>query len=53
MKEPLVLPRNCWNCEHFDGEHWCSLLLKDKLIPGYIADHAKVVCAKHEPKDEG
>ena len=42
---------SCATCEHFDGEHWCALLMKDKLVVGYITNPALVVCAKHEAKD--
>jgi len=51
MSEPLILPRNCDNCRHFDAEHWCALKEKDALIDGYIIDPVRVVCEKHEPKD--
>lgn len=51
MSEPLILPRTCGNCHHWDGEHWCALLLKHKLIVGYITDEKRVVCEKHQPKD--
>jgi hypothetical protein len=47
----MNLPLNCSNCEHFDGEHWCTLLAKYALIPGYIAAPLQVVCAKHEAKE--
>jgi hypothetical protein len=51
VSEPLILPRNCGNCHFFDGDCHCALSLRHALIPGYIADPAKVACEKHEPKD--
>lgn len=51
MSEPLILPRNCGNCQHFDGEGWCALVLKEKLILGFIVDPALVSCTKHQDKD--
>jgi len=45
------LPRNCANCAHFDGEHWCALAEKERIV-GFIWDAPLVVCAKHEPKDD-
>lgn len=52
MPRPIIeLPKNCANCQHFDGGNHCTLVLKQALIPGYIADPFLVVCAKHEAKD--
>lgn len=48
MSEPLILPRNCANCAHFDGEHWCALGEKERVV-GFIWHASLVVCAKHEP----
>lgn len=50
---PPPLPRSCATCRHFDGEFHCTLKLRDTLIPGYIADPARVFCAKHEEQDRG
>jgi hypothetical protein len=50
MSEPLVLPRNCANCAHFDGEHWCALGEQARVV-GFIWAAPLVVCAKHEPKE--
>ena len=49
----LLAARNCSTCHHFDGEHWCALMLKDKLISGYIVHPALVVCVKHVEEDSG
>ena len=50
--ELLVLPRNCSNCQHFDGEGWCALPAgADKAITGFIRYGARVTCTKHEPQD--
>lgn len=48
---PLKLPRNCANCQHYDGDGWCALPSYLKLIGGYIGAPSVVVCTKHEPKD--
>lgn len=45
--ELLKLPRNCANCVHFDGEHWCGLAEKERIV-GFIWAAPLVVCAKHE-----
>lgn len=50
-REPLVLPRNCANCAHFDGEGWCAMP-RPALSPltSFIGAPSMVVCIKHEPK---
>lgn len=48
--ELLVLPRNCANCAHFDGEHWCRLAEKERIV-GFIWAAPLVVCAKHKPQE--
>ena len=50
MSEPLILPRNCSNCQHFD-EDYCTLPSVRVLVQGYIKAPARVTCAEHEPKD--
>lgn len=49
MTEPLV--RNCENCEHFDGDVFCSLPTPEKLIHGHIPEPELVVCAKHQVRE--
>lgn len=49
MSEPLILPRFCANCAHFDGEGWCALPRHESPLPGYIGAPSIVVCTKHEP----
>lgn len=62
MSEPLVLPRNCANCAHYDGEGWCALparmsrtisrfFVANRPIPGYIGAPSMVVCAQHEQRE--
>lgn len=48
----MELPQNCANCEHFDGDDYCTLPESECLIPGYIPDPSMVVCVKHEPKQD-
>jgi hypothetical protein len=50
-REPLVW--SCFNCEHFDGDVFCSLPTPDKLIHGCIRESELVVCARHEAKGRG
>ena len=47
----IMLPLNCDNCRHFDGENWCALPSTRMLIAGYIQHPKLVVCALHEPKE--
>jgi hypothetical protein len=49
MSEPLILPRNCANCAHFDGD--CHCALRSAVLRGAIHEPELVVCAKHKPKD--
>ena len=53
MSEPLILPRNCGNCQHFDGEGWCALPNDGKPRPLYhfIYSPSDVTCTRQEPKD--
>lgn len=51
--QPLILPRTCSNCQHYDGDHYCALKYVHQLIHGYIAAPLQVVCAKHEAKERG
>jgi len=46
--EPLILPRNCGNCAHYDGDHYCALHRNDRLLAGWIIEPEQVVCAKHK-----
>lgn len=48
-REPLVW--SCHNCEHFDGDVFCSLPTPDKLIHGCIKEPESVLCVKHDRKD--
>ncbi|MFN0314752.1 MAG: hypothetical protein ACKVQA_06930 [Burkholderiales bacterium] len=50
-QEPLILPRNCGNCAHFDEDAHCALHYRDQLIRGAIIEPELVVCGKHEPKE--
>lgn len=45
----IILPASCSSCQHYDGDKFCSLPMRDVLIPGQIVDPSRVVCAKHEP----
>lgn len=47
--EPL--PQSCALCEHYDGEGYCALPRKDRLLAGFIIIPAAVVCAKFEKGD--
>lgn len=38
---------NCANCEYFDGDAFCSLTEKEKLISGHIREPEYVVCSRH------
>lgn len=49
MSEPLILPRNCGNCQHFDGDAHCAA--KGARLIQSIPWPRGVVCEKHEPKD--
>jgi hypothetical protein len=51
MSEPLILPRNCGNCQHFDEDCHCGLRWADSVLRGPIIEPNEVVCAKHEPLD--
>ena len=51
MNKPLILPRNCGNCQHWDGDKWCSLPWREVLIQGPTNLPAQVVCAKHKPQE--
>lgn len=42
---------HCGNCEHFDGDAFCSLPEKEKLISGHIREPEYVVCSRHAFKD--
>jgi hypothetical protein len=44
----MELPFNCTNCEHFDGDAFCSLPDRDKLVTGYIREAELVTCGKYE-----
>lgn len=44
MSEPLVLPRNCANCAHFDGEHWCTLAEKCADFVAKAAAESRTGC---------
>lgn len=46
----MELPRNCANCEHYDGDGYCSLPRADRMLAGYIYHPASVVCLKHDPR---
>lgn len=48
MSEPLVLPRNCSNCAHWDGDCHCALPRLDAPIVGAIVEPESVVCLRHE-----
>lgn len=51
--EPLVLPRNCGNCQHFDGDSHCALPRRlGAVLIHRVIDRSRVVCVKHEPKRE-
>lgn len=47
----MELPKNCGNCDHFDGDAHCALLPGQRVITGFIVLPSKAVCVKHEPKD--
>jgi len=51
MNEPLILPRNCANCAHYDGDHYCALPRNERLLAGWIIEPEQVVCAKQENKE--
>jgi hypothetical protein len=46
-----VMQDNCSNCEHFDGDAFCSLPEKEKLIAGHIREPEYVVCSRHEESE--
>lgn len=48
----VTLPRNCGNCQFWDGDVHCSLPVKQTVIIGAIVDPEQVVCSQHEPKTE-
>lgn len=48
-----ALVKSCANCEHFDGDVFCSLPTPVKLIHGCIKEPALVSCANHEAKGRG
>ena len=43
----MVLPQNCANCAHYDGDGFCALPHGDKLIHGFIEEAEAVVCVEH------
>jgi len=47
--EPLILPRNCSTCHHYDGDHYCALPRNERQLAGAILEAESVVCSKHEP----
>lgn len=52
MNEPLILSRNCANCEWFDADCHCGLPWREALIRGGILEPEQVVCAKHQPIED-
>lgn len=49
--EPLILPRNCATCAHWDGDCHCALPRINAPIVGAIVSPESVVCIEHEPKE--
>jgi hypothetical protein len=47
-----TLIQSCDSCEHWDGDCFCSLPAKDRLISGHIVEAESVVCAKWEKRDD-
>lgn len=47
----MELPRNCSNCDHFDGDCFCALPTAAKVILGAIQHPAMVTCALWVKKD--
>jgi hypothetical protein len=49
MTNPLI--QSCESCEHWDGDCFCALPAKDRLISGHIVEAESVVCAKWEKRE--
>jgi hypothetical protein len=45
----MELPKHCGNCEHFDGDAFCTLK-HPAVIAGFIREPKRVMCVLHERK---